>query len=90
MKEIFLEYWPAVVSALASLVVSFCGFLIWLMKYRQKVKENKILKENLEKARLRSTYFYCPECGCKVKLSDVVFRLPGDLPDQDLDGCPDE
>lgn len=78
-----IPYVIALVSAIISLIV--CR--IQSKEYKER---EKILVQQLERAKSKETYTKCPKCGTKIPLSEVNFYLPGDISDNNLNGIDDD
>lgn len=85
----FLTYWPHLCSALTGLVVSVASFLAYRFELRKEKAKNDALLQELDAARLRGTYTVCPHCGATPRLDELKWYLPGDVPDQNLNGKDD-
>lgn len=68
----------SVASAAASLFVAFCSFLISFLKTKQATKEAEAVKARYAEAVFNQTYMFCPHCGQKCELKDIIWLSPRD------------
>ena len=85
MIQTFKELLPYAISAITAL---FSFLTVLFVNKTHKAKE-KMLEEQLERAKSRETYVKCPKCNEHIPLSEVNFYLPGDIRDNNLNGKDD-
>lgn len=85
----FLDWWPTICGACTSVVGAIAAAIVYYVRLKQKEEQNKILSARLDDARRRSTRTRCPRCGSEINFSELSFYLPGDIPDNDLNGVDD-
>lgn len=83
------QYWPSVAGSVTAVASALATWLVYRFKLRTEKEKNAVLIAELRKANLRNTYTVCPGCGQCIPLEDLKWYLPGQVPDQNLNGHDD-
>lgn len=81
MEKIILDNLPAIMTALVSVIGALSALIVSICVYRKKLIDLKVQNLVLEKEKVcmeksiyDGSYYICPKCGFKVKLSDMHFE----------------
>lgn len=85
----FLDWWPSIAGACTGVFTALAAYVAYRIKTRSQKAKTELLVRELDNAKYRLTYTYCPHCGKPVLFSDCHWKLPGDLADENLNGIPD-
>lgn len=86
----FLAWWPSIAGAATGLVVSIFAYVRYRISLKKEKAKTEALSKALDDARRRNTYSKCPHCGRDIPLSKLHFYLADDIPDDNLNGLPDD
>lgn len=78
-----------VLPHLGTVASALAAYLCFRISSKEHKEKEKLLTEQLERAKSNETYTKCPKCGEKIPLSEVNFYLPGDIRDNNLNGIAD-
>lgn len=85
----FSQYWPAVAGSVTAVASALATWFVYRIKLRTEKEKNAVLVAELRKANIRNTYTICPHCGVQVPLEELKWFMPGQIPDQNLNGQDD-